>query len=108
PARLPVAAAPTSPSAIPPAASVVARGGRAPPSGCPSVDPDFGEGVVALHQRGSNFDREFFLDAELEAQPPTASGGIGLGDDVLNAGFFRRDDAANGFRVDRLQPLADE
>ena len=47
------------------------------------------------------------LDGEFEAQPPAAGRRIGLGDDVLDLGLVGGDDAADSFRIDGLQLVAD-
>src|SRR4051794_27954234 len=72
---------------IPAAGMRRAAGHRAVPnpqriSGCPSVDPDFGYGVVVLHQGCADIDGAFFLARKFETEPPASDRRVRLGDDV--------------------------
>src|ERR1700688_412954 len=76
-------------------------------SGCPSIDPHLRYRIIALHEGCAKLDRRLFLDGKLEAQPPAANGGIWLGDDILDLGFFREDVAPYAVGIDRFELVAD-
>src|SRR6185312_8850010 len=81
------------------------RPAAVPYSGCPSVDPDFRQGLVALSQKRPQLDRLSFHLA-LEAQPPPTGVRIGLRNDVLHLGLLRCHHAFDAGRIDALEVVA--
>src|ERR1700737_3701048 len=104
----------TSAAAIP--AEGTALAGRHPEtieiqsfaSRCPSIDPHLRYRFVALHQGCAEFNRCLFLGGKFEAQSPAADGGVRLGDDILDLGFFRGDVAPYALGIDRFESVADQ
>src|SRR3982074_2350936 len=105
-------AASTLPSAIPtegiPFAHYRWSQGRDYALRCPSIDPYFRYGVVALHQRRASLDWILLLDQKLKTQSPAARLRIRLSDDISDFGFFRADIAPDGLGIDRFQLFANQ
>src|SRR5512147_1557363 len=84
------AIASASPSEIPPAGISFPRRRRSQAAGvsrCPSIDPYFRYGVVALHQGCAQLDRSFLLHRKLKTQSPAAGRRVRLSDDISDFGF---------------------